>query len=66
MTSCGSNVFVSGHLTGQIHLWDVRAKRVSFTVPEIVHHVPQLSKSGSSLNDAITAVASHPAEPNVV
>lgn len=64
--SCGSNLFVSGHLTGQIHLWDIRAKRVSFTIPEIDHHIPQLSKVGGALNDSITAVTSHPAEPNVV
>jgi len=62
MTACGTFQFVSGHMTGQLHLWDVRQN--PFSPANICK--PIISKPVTALNNAITAVASHPAQPNLL
>lgn len=71
MSDCGSYL-LTGHFSGQIHLWDIRIPTVdnqnknSLAAMEILGKIPTTSKAVTTLNDAITAIASHPAQPNVV
>lgn len=58
----GANQLVSGHSTGQVHLWDVR-----LAMPETDNqHCPVISRAVAPLNDAVTALATHPAQTNVL
>lgn len=62
MAVCGAYELVSGHGTGQIHLWDVRQINPAMAMGEL----PIYSKAVSPLTDAITSIDSHPAQPNIV
>jgi len=57
----GANQLVSGHSTGQVHLWDVRQ-----CSPDADNHCPVISRAVAPLNDAVTALATHPAQTNVL
>ncbi|CAD5227729.1 unnamed protein product [Bursaphelenchus xylophilus] len=61
-TNCGPFEFVSGHGTGQIHLWDLRQVNPTMVTGE----TPISSKHTGTLLDAVTAIASHPSQPNVL
>lgn len=71
MSEC-SSYLLTGHFSGQVHLWDVRIPVInnknknSLAAMEILSKIPTFSKAVTSLNDAITAITSHPAQPNVV
>uniref|UniRef100_A0A915D8I8 Nucleoporin Nup43 n=1 Tax=Ditylenchus dipsaci TaxID=166011 RepID=A0A915D8I8_9BILA len=67
MIPCAHFQLVSGHTTGQIHLWDVRqAARSSGSAMAILGKIPSVSKAVTTLNDSVTSIASHPAQPNVL
>jgi len=70
LTPIGNHQMVSGHSTGQIHLWDVRLldqRRVT-SVPRVLdsNKGPTLSRAVTTLNDAITSLTTHPAQSNVI
>jgi hypothetical protein len=62
MAVCGSHEFVSGHGSGQIHLWDVRQINPAIEIGEL----PIFSKAVSPLTNTITSIDAHPAQANVV
>lgn len=71
MADCGS-FLLTGHFSGQINLWDVRIQtsanqnKNSLAALEILGKIPNFSKAVTTLNDGITSITSHPAQPNVV
>ncbi|KAH7694324.1 nucleoporin Nup43-like protein [Aphelenchoides avenae] len=62
LVSSGSHTFASGHNSGQIHLWDIRQQESVMAFGS----APVSSRAVCPLNEAITTIASHPAQPNVV
>ncbi|KAL3090364.1 hypothetical protein niasHS_006816 [Heterodera schachtii] len=70
LTVCGTFHLVSAHKTGQLHLWDVRnwpsAPAIGAAAAAEFGHQPVLSRSVTTLNNSITALATHPAQPNLI
>uniref|UniRef100_A0A914C7A8 Nucleoporin Nup43 n=1 Tax=Acrobeloides nanus TaxID=290746 RepID=A0A914C7A8_9BILA len=66
MKSCGPAQFVTGHDTSQLHLWDLRTIDPALILNGTGTAYPTSIRAASSFNDAITALASHPAEPNLL
>lgn len=62
LAPCGLNIFVSGHSTGQIHMWDLREEPASPGLP----HQPVITKAITSLNNSITSLGTHTAQPNIL
>jgi WD40 repeat protein len=61
LIACGPHLFLSGHSSGQIHLWDTRA---NIAIEDGT--APVTSRAVCPLNEAVTAMASHPAQSNVI
>lgn len=62
LRSCGLNQFISGHLTGQLHLWDVRTTTASSSLL----CQPLVSRAVTNFNNSITSIDSHPGQPNLL
>uniref|UniRef100_A0A914HAF2 Nucleoporin Nup43 n=1 Tax=Globodera rostochiensis TaxID=31243 RepID=A0A914HAF2_GLORO len=66
LAACGPSHLVSAHRTGQLHLWDVRNWPSTAMCAEFGGPQPTLSRSVTALNNAVTALATHPAQHNVI
>ncbi|KAI1725717.1 nucleoporin Nup43 [Ditylenchus destructor] len=60
LTCCTEFQLVSAHTTGQMHLWDTRLSGKSAIA--ILGRIPAVT----TLNDSLTSIGSHPAQPNVI
>uniref|UniRef100_A0A183BQD0 C2H2-type domain-containing protein n=1 Tax=Globodera pallida TaxID=36090 RepID=A0A183BQD0_GLOPA len=66
LAACGPSHLVSAHRTGQLHLWDVRNWPSTAMCADFGGPQPTLSRSVTALNNAVTALATHPAQHNVI
>ncbi|KAI1732212.1 nucleoporin Nup43 [Ditylenchus destructor] len=64
LSGCTEFQLVSAHTTGQMHLWDTRLGGKSAIA--ILGRIPMCSKAVTTLNDSLTSIGSHPAQPNVI